>query len=99
MSFPTRGTWIETHCNSETFSDQLRRSLRGERGLKLIVCWPSDRAVGRSLRGERGLKHQHKNHGHGPDRRSLRGERGLKHAERREPETEGRVVPYAGNVD
>ena len=78
-SLPSRGAWIETILCLRVFSLVSRRSLHGERGLKLDEDDGKTAETGRSLHGERGLKHDHKcdQTGSGPGR-SLHGERGLK---------------------
>ena len=55
-SLPSRGAWIETVGSRRGNAAHPRRSLHGERGLKLACASKLEGPDSRSLHGERGLK-------------------------------------------
>ena len=56
-SLSSRRAWIEIHLKSTHYLDFLRRSPRGERGLKYLTYLAKNhQKLSRSPRGERGLK-------------------------------------------
>ena len=58
QSLPSRGAWIETQIVALYIAARVdeRRSLHGERGLKLPTGMTARNIIRRSLHGERGLK-------------------------------------------
>src|ERR1035441_5593285 len=95
-SLPARGAWIETP-NAPRLAPPVRRSPRGERGLKLAGRASKRLLTCRSPRGERGLKRTRMHALRRGFGRSPRGERGLKRADIIDPLV-ARVAPDRKSV-